>query len=289
MGQRYFLYLTAVLLLVIGLGGWWLYDQTLNPVTMTRQPSPSDGQEKDKSQKEEKIRLTTLYDNYLFKPELKTGWGFSCLIETAERNILFDTGADSATLLSNMRKLKIDPGELDLVVLSHIHSDHVDGLPGLLTENNQLKVFGLAAFPESFRSQTEAQGAEYQSISKFQRLIPDIYTTGQLGSHIKEQALVIDSPRGLVVITGCAHPGVAVMVREAKEQLKKKIYLVLGGFHLSGTVDSKILGIIKELRDLKVEQVAPCHCSGDRARQLFEQEYGKDYLENGVGRVIIIE
>lgn len=59
--------------------------------------------------------------------------------------------------------------------------------------------------------------------------------------------------------------------------MKKFNILIIGG------------GFISQLKALKVEQVAPCHCSGDRARELFKQEYGQKYLTNGVDRSIIVE
>ena len=232
------------------------------------------------------LTLITVYDNNLYDSRLKTGWGFSCLAKTKDRTILFDTGADSLTLLANMEKLGLKPKEIDFVVLSHIHGDHVDGLWGLLEKNNQLKIFIPASFPDSFREKIEAYGATYQDVKGAIRLMEKIYSTGELGMAVREQALVIETERGLVVLTGCAHPGVVNLVRKAKEYVGKEIYLVLGGFHLGSTPDKEIRQIIVELKNLGVKKIAPCHCSGDRARQLFKESFGEDYLENGVGRII---
>jgi len=46
--------------------------------------------------------------------------------------------------------------------------------------------------------------------------------------------------------------------------------------------------IINDFRRLKVQKVAPCHCSGDRCRELFKQEYKNNFIENGVGKIIKI-
>ena len=75
-----------------------------------------------------KITLITIYDNYKVNPDLKTGWGFSCFIKIEGKNILFDTGADSETLFSNMEKMGINPKEIDFVFISHLHGDHTGGL-----------------------------------------------------------------------------------------------------------------------------------------------------------------
>jgi 7,8-dihydropterin-6-yl-methyl-4-(beta-D-ribofuranosyl)aminobenzene 5'-phosphate synthase len=47
--------------------------------------------------------------------------------------------------------------------------------------------------------------------------------------------------------------------------------------------------IIAKFRELSVEKVDPCHCTGELARQTFKQEYGKDFLDVGVGRRIEFE
>ncbi|MGD2271826.1 MAG: MBL fold metallo-hydrolase [Desulfobacterales bacterium] len=58
---------------------------------------------------------------------MSASWGFACVIKGPEKTILFDTGGDSAVLLNNMQQLGIDPKAIDVVVLSHIHGDHVGG------------------------------------------------------------------------------------------------------------------------------------------------------------------
>ena len=70
------------------------------------------------------MKITIVYDNCLSKPGLRTGWGFSSLIEVSGAPpLLFDTGADGATLLYNMRRLGIDPRRIGVIVISHAHGD----------------------------------------------------------------------------------------------------------------------------------------------------------------------
>jgi 7,8-dihydropterin-6-yl-methyl-4-(beta-D-ribofuranosyl)aminobenzene 5'-phosphate synthase len=92
-----------------------------------------------------------------------------------------------------------------------------------------------------------------------------------------------------VVVTGCAHPGVAEMVAQAKELSGEPVYLVLGGFHLGSQDDAQIEAIIASFREMGVAKVAPCHCTGDRAIAMFEAEYGDDFIRAGVGKEIIVE
>jgi 7,8-dihydropterin-6-yl-methyl-4-(beta-D-ribofuranosyl)aminobenzene 5'-phosphate synthase len=63
---------------------------------------------------------------------------------------------------------------------------------------------------------------------------------------------------------------------------------LVGGFHLASAGDSKVESIIAELRQLGVQKVLPCHCTGDKAIALFRSEYGEDFIQGGVGRVVAI-
>ena len=74
------------------------------------------------------LSISVVYDNNTYKEGLSEAWGFSCVLKGAEKTILFDTGEDGSILLSNMEKLGIHTKEIDLIVLSHFHDDHVGGL-----------------------------------------------------------------------------------------------------------------------------------------------------------------
>jgi len=237
---------------------------------------------------EAKVALITLYDNYEHDPELKTGWGFSCLVKVGDRNILFDTGADSPTLLYNMEKLGIDSRTINTIVLSHIHGDHTGGLSGILEINSNPDVYLLSSFPDDFKNKVKSYRANVVEVVGPVKISESVSTTGELGTWIKEQALIVKTEKGLVVLTGCAHPGIVEMLREAKKITSEEIYLVVGGFHLSGTSDSKLRDIVKSFRELGVKKAAPCHCSGDRTRELFKEEYKENFIANGVGMVIEI-
>ncbi len=245
------------------------------------------------------VTLTTIYDNYEHAPELRTGWGFSCLVRADGNNILFDTGGDSETLLHNMKKLGIETKEINMIVLSHIHSDHVGGLFGLLEENaknaggvenanNNITVYLPKSFPRDFKEKIKSYGANVVEVSSATKISDGVYTTGELGTWIKEQSLIIRTGKGLVIVTGCSHPGIVNIIKRAKELTNEIVYLVIGGFHLSASSDQELEGIIKSFRELGVEKAAPCHCSGNRTRALFHEEYADDFIENGVGKTIKI-
>jgi len=235
------------------------------------------------------VTILVVYDNYQINSNLSPAWGFGCVIRTPTQDILFDTGGDSSILLSNMEKMNIDPKDIDIVVISHIHGDHVGGLDGFLDRNADVRVYIPASFPDSWRDKIESHGAEYRDVSWATQISNEVYTTGEMGTWIKEQSLVVDTNEGLVIISGCAHPGVLNIATKARQiLLHREFYLFMGGFHLSGSSDSELRNIVQGFRDIGVRKVAPSHCSGDRCRELFREEYQEDYIESGVGKKIVL-
>ena len=211
------------------------------------------------------------------------------MVEGLEKTILFDAGGDSAMLLRNMRKLGIDPQIVEAIVISHIHYDHLGGLAGFLEENNDVAVYLPECLPENIKDAVRVSGAELVEVREAVKICERAYSTGELGDWIKEQALVIETDEGLVVITGCAHPGVVNVVREAKRLRGDDVHLVLGGFHLCWLNVFQIRGIVDGISREGVEMVAPCHCSGDLARSTFGNAYGENFIPVGVGRRLEIE
>ena len=234
------------------------------------------------------VTVITIYDNYQHHPDLETGWGFSCLVQAAGKNILFDTGGDSPTLLANMKGLEIDPKDINAIVLSHIHGDHTGGLSGILKMNSDLTVYLPKSFPGDFKKGVKSYKAKVVEVGDPLKIAEGVRSTGELGTFIKEQSLIVETSKGLVVITGCAHPGIVDIVREAKKITGEEVYLVMGGFHLLSMSESDLKKVIKEFRALKVKKAAPSHCSGDKTRELFEEEYKEDFISNGVGKKIEI-
>ncbi len=234
------------------------------------------------------LTITILYDNNPFDEQLKTAWGFAALVEYRGYTLLFDTGGDGPTLLSNMDILEVEPTRIQSVVLSHTHGDHTGGLAALLEAGIHPTVYLPPSFPASFK-QGVAQVTTVVETSPGMALAEDIYTTGEMGGGIPEQAMVIRTAHGLVVVTGCAHPGIVKVIEKAKSLFDEPVHLVLGGFHLSSANEAELTDILVEIRRLGVEKVAPCHCTGDRAIAMFAEEYGEDFIQAGVGKVIQVD
>ncbi len=229
-----------------------------------------------------KVQLTVVYDNNPYDPRLRPAWGFSCLVQVGGRAILFDTGGDGALLLSNLDALNLDPRKIGMVVLSHVHGDHAGGLPALLALGLRPTVYLPRSFPQSFKAEVGARTQVWE-VAGPAEVLPGVYTTGELGDGLQEQALAVDTPSGLVVITGCAHPGVVRLVRAAVEFTGQPPYLVMGGFHLGGASRRTVEGIIAEFQRMGVRKVAPCHCTGEQATRTFAEAFGEGFIACGVG------
>jgi 7,8-dihydropterin-6-yl-methyl-4-(beta-D-ribofuranosyl)aminobenzene 5'-phosphate synthase len=231
------------------------------------------------------MTLTIVYDNNAHHAQLRTEWGFSCLVETGQNTVLFDTGGDGTILLDNMAKLDIDPQMIEAVVLSHAHGDHTGGLQALLDTGIKPTVYVLDSFSLSFKNEVRAQ-TKLVEVKAPLEIAPGIHTTGRVGMRIPEQALVVETTDGPIVLTGCAHPGVVEMVRRARQVVDRDPALVMGGFHLGQASTSQVETIVDELRQLGVQQVAPCHCTGDQARRLFADAFDTDCILAGVGQIV---
>ena len=223
------------------------------------------------------MSLTVLFDNNPHDPALRTGWGFAAWLEYGGQTVLLDTGADGAILLENMAALGLDPEAVDVVVLSHNHDDHTGGLDRLLEVNAAACAGGgkcvTVYVPAGFPARARTVGATVVEVDAALEILPGVWSTGPVGSGLVEQALVVETARGLLVVTGCAHPGADRMVARAREVAGGQVHLVVGGFHLGGASRARLDAIVAEFRRLGVEKVAPMHCTGFEATKMFSDRF----------------
>ncbi len=239
-----------------------------------------------KMEQSQEITLTILYDNYKYEEGYKNSWGFSCLIEGAGQTILFDTGGKDGNLMHNFRVAGKDPKDVDMIILSHIHWDHTGGITEFLEAKTGIEVYMPQSFPDQFKKDIKALGAHPVMVSDAKRIRDGVWSTGEMGNEIIEQSLVIQTPGGLVIITGCAHPGIEDIVVKAQEINDEQILLVMGGFHLLRTGSNAVESIAREFKDKHIQYAAPTHCSGDGTIKVFQEVFGEQYLKVGTGKVI---
>jgi len=211
------------------------------------------------------MKVTIVYDNDVSSKGLKAGWGFSAVIEARHTPaILFDTGADSATLLHNMEELGIDAKRIGIIVISHAHGDHTGGLPGILEINKEAKLY----VPASFQGSTSGRGVTI--VTRPLQISEGIFSTGELKD--VEQSLAIETGKGILVVAGCSHPGVGEILDAASRF--GKVYGVIGGFH----------GFRSFSRLSGLSLIVPCHCTQYKSEilELFPQQS----IRCGVGLVL---
>ncbi len=232
--------------------------------------------------------LSVVYDNHGDSGDLRPDWGFGCVIEGFERTVLFDTGADGEVLVHNMRCLGFEPQNIGAVVLSHDHWDHTGGLDRLLGLHADVTVYMPDVFPQELKETVLGAGAELVETSDGTEVCPGISTTPVLQGRRPEQGVRVSRGRSHLLITGCAHPGIAEVVESAGGPRTGSVDVCVGGFHLKDTDRAGIQRTISSLQRLGIRRIAPCHCSGEQARDMMREVFGSGYIEAHVGRRIAI-
>ena len=263
-------------------------------------------------------KITILYDAFGDDAVMKKDWGFAALVEVAGKRILFDTGNDGEIFAANVKAKGVDLTNLDFVVLSHRHSDHMAGLNHVLSVNPKVKIyapregFGIygSSLPSTFYRKDEAlpsqmryydgkppevmkfgtawQGANFETIDNTTEVVPGITLIAIVSDapgtrELRELSLAVGTPDGLVLVVGCSHPGIDKIV-EAAAAINPRIHLIAGGFHLVVASDDVIAKAVASLKDrYKVENIAPGHCTGEPTFAALKQAFGNRYHYAGIG------
>jgi len=275
------------------------------------------------------IRILTLSENTAGMPGLLAEWGLSILVETKDRRILVDTGA-SSTVPHNVRYLGVDLSSIDKIMLSHGHFDHTGGLKGVLLQaGRKIEVIAHPAVfdkkstrfgeTESYigipyeRKELESAGALFKMSREPVWITDSIVTTGEIpmvteyetiepyfvvktdsgtvpDTFTDDQALIIKTAAGLVVILGCAHRGMINTLRHAQKITGvNEINTVIGGTHLIQASEERTLLSAAALQEMGVQRVGVSHCTGAKASLLLAQQLGDAFFLNNTGSSITIE
>jgi 7,8-dihydropterin-6-yl-methyl-4-(beta-D-ribofuranosyl)aminobenzene 5'-phosphate synthase len=270
-----------------------------------------------------KAQITVLYDAFGASPGMQQDWGYSALIEYGGKRILFDTGNNGDILAQNAKAKSVDLSQLDFVIMSHRHGDHIGGLATLRKMNPNVMIYapkeGFGVFgadlpstfyrkdeslaadrryyggkpPDVMRFGTAWPGANFLLVDKNTEIIPGMHiitlVSDKAGTvELRELSLAINTGDGMVIVVGCSHPGVDEIVAAAS-QINSRIHMLLGGFHLVVAKDDEIDRIVTLLRDTyKVEYVAPGHCTGEATFAALKKAFADHDLYAGLGTVLIL-
>lgn len=266
-------------------------------------------------------RLTILYDAFGRNPDLTKDWGYAALIEAGGRRILFDTGKDSVVFEHNVKALKIDLRAIDFAVISHRHIDHISGISHLVSVNPEAKIyapkenFGIfgSSLPSTFYRKTGSvpitqryygghppseltfgslwPDADIIAIDRTIEVVPGVHLialgSGREDAHgLLELSLALQTPHGLALIVGCAHPGIA-RILEAAIEIDNRIRIIVGGLHFAAASDADIAEMISILKDkYGVQEIASGHCTGEPTFAALASAFGNRNLYAGLGEVI---
>ncbi|MBN2410915.1 MBL fold metallo-hydrolase [candidate division KSB1 bacterium] len=229
-------------------------------------------------------KISIVFDNTTLDPGLKTEWGFACVIELDNEKSLFDTGNDGKILLSNMARLGYAPKDFSRLIISHMHWDHVGGVIDFLHHNSDVIVYMPASSLTDDINMIKSISKSVVLVSEPVEITDGLFSLGDLPGYLNEQSVVLKTDEGLVVLTGCAHPGVLNIVKRARVSFPDvPVKLLIGGFHLLHDSTESVIELIEKLKRLNVQQVAPTHCTGEKQMELCRQLYAGHYIKAGAG------
>jgi 7,8-dihydropterin-6-yl-methyl-4-(beta-D-ribofuranosyl)aminobenzene 5'-phosphate synthase len=159
-------------------------------------------------------------------------------------------------------------------------------LESFLEKRPDVAVYLPKSFPAQFKEDAAGSGRQIVKVEQSRRICEGVYSTGELGRWTREQSVVIRADAGLIVIVGCAHPGIVRVVERVKELMEEEVLLVMGGFHLEWSSKGKIEKAASALKEFGVRYVGPGHCNGDKARAVLGERFGKNCISVGAGKVI---
>jgi len=247
------------------------------------------------------VQITVLVDNMAWRPDLQAEHGLSLWIEYGGKRILWDTG-QGGVLSANAQSLGVELAQADSIALSHGHYDHTGGLPlvrsvapgadvwlhpsATLCRFSRKETVLSVGMPSKTVESLQARPIHW--IKTWTSIYEGVYLTGAIprkspyedtgGAFFldaecripdtlpDDQALVVQSSKGLVVILGCAHSGVVNTLDYVHQKMSgQPVYAVIGGMHLSKASQERLDYTVQALKQYDVQIVLPLHCTGEQA------------------------
>lgn len=269
------------------------------------------------------ISMTVLVDNNAVRADLGVEHGYSAWLEVSGKCILFDTG-QGEVLAANAAVLGIDLSRAETVVLSHGHYDHTGGLAHVLSLGSEPRMYmhpeatrerygclqapphKAIGMPQKVAALLAERPAQIVPVTGPMRLADGLWVTGPIPRTTDfedtggpfftdadctekdmltdDQALWLESDKGVIVLLGCAHSGVVNTLRYISRLIEKDRFCsVIGGMHLLNASEERLRRTAEALREFNVEEITPCHCTGDGPMAYLAEVFGGRYRATGAG------
>lgn len=267
----------------------------------------------------EDLTITQLVENTAGAPGLLAEHGVSFFIEADGRCLLFDTGQGCA-LRHNAARLGLPMDRVEAIVLSHGHYDHAGGLAEALSMTGPVDLYlHPEALAPKYNREGRSIGAPFGDGAALRaatrrvvetraptEIRPGIRVTGEIprrhaiedtgGPFFRDglrtrpdtlpddQALVIDTPRGVVVLLGCGHSGVVNTLEHVRDiSGGRPVRALIGGMHLLRANGERLAFTAEALARFDIGSLAPNHCTGLGAVCHFRHRFPERFRESGTG------
>lgn len=263
------------------------------------------------------MEIIVLVENTVYTRGLSAQHGLSFFIEANDKKILFDVGANSM-FLENALKMNIEIADVDILLISHGHYDHMGGLDSFLKVNQKAKIYiKQQAFVPKFRDNNFI-GVPIDRSSIQERIVfvedltmicPSIYVVPDIdiiyksdtqfdNFYIEKNAMrysdnfddelfmVIEEPDLLTIISSCSHCGITNIIETAINYFQKNIKRIIGGFHLKNTKKNVVEHVIQTMNELEVAEIFTGHCTGFETIIEFNKNFDGSTIQLNVGQKI---
>jgi len=276
-----------------------------------------------------KITLTTLCENTAGVVGMEAEWGWSILVEVGNNRVLVDTG-NGTVAVKNGDRLGLDFRTIDKILLSHAHADHTGGLRYILKRTGPIEVIAHPSiWEEKVKTDLQGRDPHYNGIpyARFEleklahfnlqkvpvKIGDYMMTSGEVPMETEfevaesnfwvkteegllhdtfpdDQSLVVQHPKGLVVVLGCAHRGIINTLSHARKITgEDRIYTVVGGTHLYPKNEEQVEKTVQALKEMGVERMGVSHCTGFPAARRLADVFGPEFFLNSAGTVTTVE
>ncbi len=196
--------------------------------------------------------------------------------------------------------------KVDVHAHPHVFLDRV-----AITKEGEKEIKRVVGIPYK-KSYLESLGANFRFNTEFIKVEEGVFLTGEVPRwtpfekpdprlfselngqrcpdlFLDDQSLILDTPRGMILILGCAHSGMINIIHHVVLKMRKeKFHAILGGTHLDFLTPEQLEESIKSLKGFEMDRIGVSHCTGMRAAFRLRQEFGERFFYGCVGTELTI-